>query len=236
MMNQMSIRDIARKSGCSVSTVAQIELNRLSPTVGTLDKVCSAFDLTVSDFLRPDLIVPKSIVIPNTRERCEVVMRWPGAKLIRVTNDNESSFTGLIYCLEPGSSTPSCHSLSVNEQLCFVLKGRVLFQSDEGSIELQTGEGFLFNPQRSHGWSNPGDSDTEVLIFNPYRFVLFEQREENLRWHLHVKRERRRPSIPGQKETLDIARSKTGLFQSTRGRKEPRGSSKQRPPPIPAEK
>jgi hypothetical protein len=92
-----------------------------------------------------------------------------------------------------------------------------LFQGDEGSLELQTGEGFLFNPQQSHGWSNPGDSNAEVLIFNPYRFVLFEQREENLRWHLHVKRERRRSSVPGKKEKP--ARLNPGIFLSIRGRK-----------------
>jgi len=203
--SRMTIRDVASKSGCAVSTVAQIELNQISPTVGSLEKICSAFDITVSDFLRVESFLPKPVFIPATREGCEVVMRWTGAKLIRVTNDQECSFTGLIYCLDPGSSTPSCHSLILKEQICFILKGQVLFQSDQGPFRLQTGEGFHFDPRHYHGWSNPGLVPAEVLVFNPYRFVLFEQREENLRWHLHVKRERRRQAKPRKLQELQIA-------------------------------
>ena len=191
-LNRMSIRDIARKSGCAVSTVAQIELNQISPTIGTLENICRAFDITVSDFMRPAISAPKPIFISNAREECAVALRWTGAKLLRVTADHESSFTGLIYCLEPGRSTPNCYSLIPNEQLCFVLKGQVSFRGEEASCELKQGEGLYFNPQHPHGWSNPGDSRAELLVFNPYRFVLFEQREEDLRWHLHVKRERRK--------------------------------------------
>jgi quercetin dioxygenase-like cupin family protein len=73
----------------------------------------------------------------------------------------------LIYALEPGSHIPDCHSLILNEQLCFVLKGQVSFKGQEASYELKQGEGLYFNPQHPHGWSNPGDIQAEILVINP---------------------------------------------------------------------
>jgi transcriptional regulator with XRE-family HTH domain len=90
-MNRMSIRNIARKSGCAVSTVAQIQLNQISPTVGTLENICRAFDITVSDLLRPALATPKPVFISNAREGCAVALRWTGAKLLRVIAEDEST-------------------------------------------------------------------------------------------------------------------------------------------------
>jgi transcriptional regulator with XRE-family HTH domain len=195
--SQMSIRDVAKKSGCSVSVVANIELNEVSPTFRTLEKICLAFDITVADFIRPTApALEKPVVVSASRESCAVAMTWTGVKMLQVVPEDQSDFTALILRFERQGGTSVRRSLIPHQQLCFVLKGEVLLKCDGDSYRLKTGEGIYFNTQRPHEWLNSGEMIAELLVVNPYRFTLFEQKEENLRWHLHEKREKRKHRAP----------------------------------------
>jgi len=187
----MSLRDIAKKADCSISILSDIERNRSSPSLRTLEKICQALDVTVSDFLRPySPPSDKPFVIPAQRDSCEVAMSWKGARMLRVLGRDQIDFTALIFCLEPGGGTARRHSAYSHRQLCFVLKGEVTLRSGDASYSLTTRDGIFFNTLASHEWINEGEAAAEVLVMNPFRFILFEQVEENLRWQRHVKRER----------------------------------------------
>jgi transcriptional regulator with XRE-family HTH domain len=125
----MSLRDVAKKSGCSAGVLSQIELNQASPTLRTLEKICRALDVTIFDFLRPPPTSrDKPLIISTNRETCETVMQWSKAKMLRLVPEDKISFTSLILRLEPGGMTATRHSLTSRKQISFVLRGEVALE------------------------------------------------------------------------------------------------------------
>lgn len=192
---RMSIRDLAEKAGCSIAVISKIELNRISPTLRTLEKLCNAMGVTVADFLRPPAPpISETTLIRGDRHNCPLVMTWTGIRMLEAVPKTDIGFTALILQIEPGARTSSRRSLISHNQISFVLQGRVQLEIDDVLHEVNAMEGIYFNTVQDHLWINPGDTPAEVLISNPYSFTLFEQKEENLRWSLHLKREKKKKS------------------------------------------
>jgi transcriptional regulator with XRE-family HTH domain len=105
-IRRMSLRDVAEKADCSPSLLSQIELERVSPTVKSLGKICRALAVTPADFLREETF-EGPVVIPTNRDGCPVILEWKKAKLLHFWPAEASSpFTALLLRLEPSGSTP----------------------------------------------------------------------------------------------------------------------------------
>ena len=83
----------------------------------------------------------------------------------------------------------SLHSL---KELCIVLRGRLTCHIGKNEYPLTVGEGIFFDLITPHFWSNMGDEVAEVLFTSPNSFHLFEQVENDVRWHVSWKRQKRR--------------------------------------------
>jgi transcriptional regulator with XRE-family HTH domain len=192
-LRRMSLRDVAEKADCSPSFLSQIELDRVSPTVRNLEKICKALDLTVSDFLRDDPVIAAPVTTTRLRENCPVVMQWSGAKLFNFFPPEVSTpFTALLLRVEINSVSPTRHSLHSLKELCIVLRGKLTCHIGKSEYPLAMGEGIFFDLITPHFWSNAGGELAEVLFTSPNSFHLFEQVENDVRWHVSWKRQKRR--------------------------------------------
>jgi transcriptional regulator with XRE-family HTH domain len=189
---RMSLRDVAEKAGLSASFLSQIELEKASPTVRNLEKICEALGTGISDFLRPDAPIDRPVVIPKQRDACRVAMRWPTSKLLHVLPPEiDNPFTALVLRVEVGGSTPLRHAMRSQKELCIVLIGDVQCQVGSTIYPLTAGESIYFDLVTPHQWSNTGLEVAEILLTSPNSFNLFEQEEEDLRWHIRAKKQRR---------------------------------------------
>lgn len=50
--NKMSVRVLAEKTGLTIGYISNIEKNRSSPTLSTLNKICDALNIPLSEFLK----------------------------------------------------------------------------------------------------------------------------------------------------------------------------------------
>jgi len=109
-LRRMSLRDVVEKADCSPSFLSQIELDRVSPTVKNLEKICKALDLTAADFLRADPVIAAPVTTTRQRDHCPVVMQWTGAKLFNFFPPEVSTpFTALLLRVEINSLSPTSH-------------------------------------------------------------------------------------------------------------------------------
>ncbi len=192
-LRRMSLRDVAEKADCSPSFLSQIELDRVSPTVKNLEKICRALDLTAADFLRDDPVIEAPVTTTKQRENCPLVMQWSGAKLLNFfPPEVNSPFTALLLRVEVNGVSPTRHSLHSLKELCIVLRGRLACHIGKNEYSLGAGEGIFFDLISPHYWSNIGDEIAEVLFTSPNSFHLFEQMENDVRWHVSWKRQKRR--------------------------------------------
>ena len=60
-IRRMSLRDVAEKADCSPSFLSQIELDRVSPTIKRLGKICRALGVTPADFLREESLIDQQL-------------------------------------------------------------------------------------------------------------------------------------------------------------------------------
>jgi transcriptional regulator with XRE-family HTH domain len=192
-LRRMSLRDVAEKADCSPSFLSQIELDRVSPTIKNLEKICKALDVTAADFLRDDPVIGAPVTTTRQRENCPFVMQWSGAKLLNfLPLEVNTPFTALLLRVDVNSVSPTRHSLHSLKELCIVLRGRLACHIGKNEYPLTVGEGIFFDLISPHFWSNIGDEVAEVLFTSPNSFHLFEQVENDVRWHVSWKRQKRR--------------------------------------------
>jgi transcriptional regulator with XRE-family HTH domain len=190
---RMSLRDVASKADCSPSFLSQIELDRVSPTIKSLEKICRALGIAPADFLRPDPLIAQPVVIPVNRDKCQVAMQWHNARLLHVLPPEASSpFTALVLRMDVNGYTPPRHSLQSLKELSIVLQGKIKCQIGQTIYPLAQGESIYFDLSTPHQWSNAGNEVAEVLLTSPNSFNLFEQVENDIRWHVRFKRQRRK--------------------------------------------
>jgi transcriptional regulator with XRE-family HTH domain len=189
----MSLRDVAAKARCSVAVLSEIELNHVSPTLRTMEKVCTSLDITVADFLRIEPVFEEPVVINRDRTRHKILMRWRDVRLLQLLPEEmETPFTALMLEFDPGGVMPIRNALSSLKELCMVVKGQVELRMSETVRSLHTGESIYFDLMVPHQWANPGETSAEVLLMSPNSFRLFEQFEEDIRWYVRTKREKRK--------------------------------------------
>jgi transcriptional regulator with XRE-family HTH domain len=193
-LRRMSLRDVAKKAACSPSFLSQIELNRVSPTVKNLEKICRALDLNIADFLREDPVVDAPVITSKNRESYPPVMQWSGAKLLNFfPQEVKTPFAALLLRVEVNGVSPTRHSLHSVKELCIVLRGRLACHVGQHEYPLSSGEGIFVDLISPHFWSNVGDEVAEVLFTSPNSFHLFEQVENEVRWHVSWKRHKPKP-------------------------------------------
>jgi transcriptional regulator with XRE-family HTH domain len=200
-VQNLTLRELARKAGCSNSLISQIEADKVSPSLKTMERICRALELTVSDFLRIEPVDDPPVFIRRCGEQTEMVMRWEKARLYRLLDsDATGSFTALLLRLETGGSTSIRRSIRSLKDLNLVLAGQVMCRIGTSEFALETGEGLFFDAAQPHQWFNHGSEPAEIMITSAVSFKLFENVEKEVRWHelfRHQKKKTKRvqPSV-----------------------------------------
>lgn len=163
------IRDVAKRSGCSVSLISKIENDRATPSLTLLHRLVGVLEINIGAlFERPD-------------ESFGIVFRH-GARPIIAVNDGTSGgpsvrlerivpygdghlLQGNVHIVEPGAgSAGGMHH--EGEEVGYVLEGRLALTVDSQTFLLEAGDAFVFNSNREHSYRNPGTALTRVLWIN----------------------------------------------------------------------
>jgi transcriptional regulator with XRE-family HTH domain len=179
----LTLRELARLAGCSASFISQLELNRASPTLVNLEKICTALKMSVVDVLREEPQLQEPIQVPLHAPDHPLAMRWHRAWMRHLLPANAPKpFTALQLTLDIGGETPSRASRRSMNQLAIVLAGKVELIVRGKVFPLEANTAIYFDLSMSHQWRNIGPDVAEVLMVHPYVFQLFEQEEEDLIW------------------------------------------------------
>ncbi len=164
---ELSLRDLAQRSGVSAPMLSQVERGETSPTLAVAARIAAGLELTLSQLLRLDEGATVAIVRPGDRRagtsdpdsghRAEILTPpLPGqrAELSR-------------HVLAPGAVTggpgaPPMHEPGSRET-ALVQSGRVVLRIDGERHELAAGDCVTFDADLPHHFENPGD-DAAILL------------------------------------------------------------------------
>jgi transcriptional regulator with XRE-family HTH domain len=164
---ELSLRDLAQRSGVSAPMLSQVERGETSPTLAVAERIASGLDLRLSQLLRLDeggqvAIVRVSERRPGTSDPASghsaeiLTPPLPGqrAELSRHVLAAHASTGG------PGD--PPMHEPGSRET-ALVQAGRLVLRIDGERHELAEGDCVTFDADLPHHFENPGDD--EAILF-----------------------------------------------------------------------
>jgi transcriptional regulator with XRE-family HTH domain len=164
---ELSLRDLADRSGVSAPMLSQVERGETSPTLAVAARIATGLELTLSQLLRLDEGATVAIVRPADRR--------PGTSDPRSGHQAEILTPPLPgqraelsrHVLKPtavtgGPGDPPMHEPGSRES-ALVQDGRVVLEIDGERYDLDAGDCVTFDADLPHHFENPGPDDAVLL-------------------------------------------------------------------------
>jgi transcriptional regulator with XRE-family HTH domain len=160
----LSLRDLAERSGVSAPMLSQVERGETSPTLAIATRIAAGLELSLSQLLRLDESGHVAIVRRDEGRR----RRRAGHAVQELTPPLPGQRADVSrHRLDPGASTggtgdPPLHEPGSRET-AVVLAGAVTLVIDGESHHLRAGDSVTFDADLAHRFENHDDQAAELL-------------------------------------------------------------------------
>jgi transcriptional regulator with XRE-family HTH domain len=160
----LSLRDLAQRSGVSAPMLSQVERGTTSPTLAVAARIAAGLDLSLSQLLRLDedghvVVVRRGQRRKRRRGRHrveELTPPLPGQRAdVSLHRLGPGAVTG-------GTDDPPIHEPGSRET-AVVLQGSATLAVDGQRHELQAGDSVTFDADLPHRFENNGERPAELL-------------------------------------------------------------------------
>jgi transcriptional regulator with XRE-family HTH domain len=162
----LSLRDLAERSGVSAPMLSQVERGETSPTLQVASRIASGLELRLSQLLRLD--EDGAVAIVRADERRQGPHTTPGHSYEILTPPLPGQRAELSrHTLSAGAATggpgdPPMHEPGSRET-ALVQSGRVVLICDGQRHELDAGDCVTFDADLPHHFENPGPQEAVLL-------------------------------------------------------------------------
>jgi transcriptional regulator with XRE-family HTH domain len=160
----LSLRDLAERSGVSAPMLSQVERGETSPTLAVAEKIAAGLELTLSQLLRLD--EDRHVVVVRERERRTRRRRGHTVEELSPPLPGQRADVSE-HPLAPGSATggpddPPMHEPGSRET-AVVLEGQVDLFIDGQRHELAEGDSVTFDADLPHHFENNGTAAARLI-------------------------------------------------------------------------
>lgn len=155
----ITIAQICEGTGLSQGFLSQVETNKTSPSIATLENIAQA------------LKVPLAYLLLKKEERMRIVRKeerrvtTSGVDKLKVEHlSSTKNVKMMIVEMPPGASTGDAPHAHEGEEVHVVVQGRIYAEQGEDSAEFGPGDSFSWNACTPHFVKNVGDELAIVLI------------------------------------------------------------------------
>jgi XRE family transcriptional regulator, regulator of sulfur utilization len=162
----LSLRDLAERSGVSAPMLSQVERGETSPTLAVAARIASGLDLRLSQLLRLD--EGGSVTIVRAAERRRGGSPGSGHSVEVLTAPLPGQRAELSrHVLAPGAQTggpgdPPMHEPGSRE-IALVERGALVLHIDGDEHRLAAGDCVTFDADLPHHFANPGPEEAALL-------------------------------------------------------------------------
>ena len=163
---QLSLRDLAERSGVSAPMLSQVERGETSPTLSVAARIARGLDLSLSQLLRLD--ETQHVVIVTKDQRRLSAGSAKGHSYEMVTPPLPGQRVALSeHRLDSGASTGGEGDSPIHEpgsrETLLVQEGQLDLVIDGGRRTLAEGDSVTFDADLPHHFENPGKTTTTFL-------------------------------------------------------------------------
>jgi transcriptional regulator with XRE-family HTH domain len=160
----LSLRDLAERSGVSAPMLSQVERGDTSPTLAVAQKIAAGLDLTLSQLLRLDedrhVVVVRAKEHRTRRKRGHVV-----AELTPPLPGQRADVSE--HTLAPGTATGAADDPPMHEpgsrETAVLLEGTVELFIDGQRHELAEGDSVTFDADLPHHFENNSEAEARLI-------------------------------------------------------------------------
>src|SRR5689334_11534883 len=162
----LSLRDLAQRSGVSAPMLSQVERGETSPTLQVASRIAAGLELRLSQLLRLDEAGSVTVVRAAERRRGGSAAAGHAFEILTAPLPGQRAELSR-HELAPGARTggegdPPMHEPGSRE-IAVVERGTVTLQIDGAEHELQEGDTVTFDADLAHRFENPGPGDAVLL-------------------------------------------------------------------------
>lgn len=160
----LSQRELAKRAGVTNGMISLIEQQRVSPSVGSLQKILSAFPMTLAEFFTRDLTGPDDVVY-----RCgELPNMGTGPIEYRLVaaprRDRRMSILSEVYA--PGADTGDDLLTHSGEEGGVIVEGELELTVAGKTWVLRPGDAYYFDSRLPHRFRNAGKEPARLVSAN----------------------------------------------------------------------
>jgi transcriptional regulator with XRE-family HTH domain len=159
----LSIREAAKATGTSPSTIQKIESNEMVPSIAVLMKIAQGLKQNVIHFLE-DNNEPKEVALVKHNERTTVNI--PVSKLsIEDLGSSiiDSKLDVTLLSIEEEGESGKYPLIHEGEEIKFCLEGKIVYIINDQEYFLEKGDCIHFNSGQPHFWKNVYPGTTKVF-------------------------------------------------------------------------
>ena len=162
----LSLRDLAERSGVSAQMLSQVERGETSPTLAVAARIAAGLELTLSQLLRLDEGDGVVVVRSGERLRGGAGRRGHGYEVVTPPLPGQRAEVAF-HTLAPGAATggpgdPPMHEPGSRET-AVALAGALRLICDGAAHDLGEGDAVTFDADLPHHFENPGQDRTRFL-------------------------------------------------------------------------
>ncbi|MNV40538.1 HTH-type transcriptional regulator PuuR [compost metagenome] len=155
----LSQRRVAELSGLTHGAICMIEQNKVSPSVASLQKLLSVYELPLSRFFAEEERTP-SVVI-KAEQLIELGSQGVSMKLVHNGN-NRRQLGFMLETYAPGTDTGG-QVKHLGEEVGTVLEGSVLLTLAGQTYRLNAGDSYVIDTGEPHSFSNPSGQVCRIV-------------------------------------------------------------------------
>jgi XRE family transcriptional regulator, regulator of sulfur utilization len=162
----LSLRELAERSGVSAPMLSQVERGETSPTLAVATRIAAGLELSLSQLLRLD--EGDGVIVVRAAERLRGGAPKRGHRYEVLTPPLPGQRAEVsVHNLAPGAATggpgdPPIHEAGSRET-AVVTEGRLRLVCDGVAYDLAAGDAVTFDADLPHHFENPGDADARFL-------------------------------------------------------------------------
>jgi transcriptional regulator with XRE-family HTH domain len=163
---QLSLRDLAERSGVSAPMLSQVERGETSPTLHVAERIAGGLELSLSQLLRLDETDGVSLVRRQERRKGGPAARGHRYEVLTPPLPGQRAEVSL-HVLRPGAATggeddPPMHEPGSRET-AVVVEGELRLVSAGVGYDLGEGDAVTFDADVPHRFENRAERDTRFL-------------------------------------------------------------------------
>ncbi|RFU66868.1 cupin domain-containing protein [Peribacillus saganii] len=157
---KLTLKDLAEKTGLSVSFLSQVERASSSIAITSLKKIADAFEVPITSFFED--YANKNYKVP-VEEQKSFRIEGSGSVYTRLGGEfSGRSIEPMLVTFPQGQPYEKTFS-HPGEEFYYILEGVLLFEVDGKEYLMKAGDSIHFPSQLPHSVKNPIDKDAKVL-------------------------------------------------------------------------